>query len=394
MKRIFGGFGSIFRWVLQPLLVLGILVLGFLGAMGLSSSREAPPRQEQESYAPLVRVQPVLVETLPVVVRGNGSLQARTQIELVPQVGGRVVEMHPALRAGGHFAAGEVLARIEPIDFELALARARSEVSSASTALEVQQAEAAAAVEEWERLNPGLPVPTLVGREPQIREVEARLAAAQAQVESAKLDLARTELSLPFDGRVIDANIDVGQVVSPNQPVGSVYATRVFEVPVPLEIEELRWVRLPGNATEAGGSQALVRVPLGERDVLLEGHAVRLEGQLDATSRLSRLVVEVTTEGLEPSLAARILPGLFVDVELQGGTLEGVAALPREAVRENGVVWTVVDGRIAYVTPRVERATDGTLYVTGMESGARIVTSNLEVVTDGMEVRVLEGQTE
>lgn len=393
MSRIFDGFGALFRWVLQPLLVVALLVFGFLGAMGLSSSREAPARQEQERYAPLVRVTRVRQASLPVTVSGNGTLQPRTRVELVPQVGGRIVEMHPRLRAGGRFAAGEVLARIEAIDYELALATARAEVSAAATELDLQRAEAASSNYEWERLHPGEPVPPLVARDPQIGAAEARLEAAEAQLESARLDLARTSLALPFDGRVIAASIDVGQVVRADQTIGSVYATDVFEVPVPLEVDELAWIRLPDDEGR-GGSAARVRVPLGERELELEGRVVRLQGTLDATSRLSRVVVEVRADELEPDDAARLLPGMFVDVELDGGELDEVVALPREAVREQGVVWTVVDGRLRFARPRVRRATDAALLVSGLGDGALVVTSNLEVVTDGMEVRMVDEQGE
>ena len=394
MSKIFSSFGSAYRWVLQPLLVVGILALGFLGAMGLSSSREAPQRQAKVSYAPLVRIESVHSGSLDVTVQGNGSLRARTRIELIPQVGGKLIELHPALRAGGHFAAGEVLARIEAIDYELALARAQADVSSAATALEVLRAEAEAAGEEWGRLNPDEPVPTLVGREPQVREAEAGLAAAEAQLAGAQLDLQRTALSLPFDGRVVDVSIDVGQVLAPNQSIGAVYGTDVFEVPVPLELDELAWVRLPGDTPGAGGSPARVTLQLGSRELVLEGRAARLESQLDGTSRLSRLIVEVSTEGLSPADANRVLPGLFVDVQLEGGQLEDVVALPREALRDDGVVWTVVGDRLEYARPKIERATDTALFVSGLETGTRIVVSNLEVVIDGMQVRVLEGQVE
>ena len=379
-------FDRLFRWFLQPLLVVAVLVLGFLGAMGLSSAREAPQRQEPEGYAPLVRTLAIEPALRDVVVAGHGTLEARTRVELVPQVGGLVVAMHPALRAGGRFRAGEVLARIEAIDYELALARAESEVSAAATALELERAEADSAETEWGRLNPEEPPPALVVRAPQIRAAEARLAAAEAQLEGARLDLARTSLALPFDGRVVAAELDVGQVLAANQPIATVYATDVYEVAVPLEVGELAWLRLPD--AEGGGSEARVRLPFGDPAVEVAGQVVRLEGELDRTSRLARAVVEIETKRLESELAARLLPGLFVDVELDGGVLADVFELPREAVREGGAVWTVVEGRLRFASPRVRRATEGALFVTGLEPGAQVVVSHLEVVTDGMEVRV------
>ena len=395
MKRFSAWVSSLSVWIVQPLLILAILAFGFVAAMGLSSGRETPQRTADVRYAPLVRTVTAVQNTAVVVVRGNGTLQPRTRIDVVAQVGGEIIEVHPGFRAGGHFAAGETIVRIEPLDYELAVSQARAEVSAASSALTTTTAESDAAQDEWSELHPRLPCPPLVALEPQIAEAKARLDAAGAMLESAELDLKRTRIAMPFAGRVVDAAVDVGQVVPANQPLGVVYATQRFEVPVPLRIEELRWLRLPGegagegNSAGAGeGSAALVRAQAGGETALIEGRIVRLEGELAKASRMVRVVVDVPMGAVDAQLAQRILPGAFVDVELDGGTLADTIELPRGALREDGAVWIVDDEHLRIVQPELLRTATDAIFVRGLAPGTLVVTSQLEIVTDGMEVRV------
>lgn len=394
MKRWVRSFSTLSTWVLQPLIVLVILVGGFSAASRLSLRREPPPRAERAVYAPLVRIHRVETGPHAIAVRGNGTLEARSRIDLVPQVGGEIVAIHPGLRAGGRFRAGEVLAQIEPRDYELEVARAEAEVSSAETALVTNRAESEVAIEEWDRLNPGEPPPPLVSLEPQIREADARLAAAEATLESARLDLSRTELALPFDGRVVDATVDLGEIVTANQAVGTVYATEVFEVAVPLRVEELVWLDLPGGDSSASTSRAVVRGLGAGGPFEVEGRLARVFGQLDATSRQARVVVEIATAELELETAANLLPGTFVEVAFDGHTLSEVALLPRAAVRTGGVVWAVdEEDQLRFVRPTILHSDDGTVVVDGLTAGDRVVLGNLEVVTPGMRVRVFEEES-
>ncbi|MEM7310686.1 MAG: efflux RND transporter periplasmic adaptor subunit [Planctomycetota bacterium] len=392
MKRFFQLLSSLSAWVVQPLLILAILLVGFAAASRLSLRREPPQRAEAPTYAPLVRTVVATPRDHPVRVHGNGSLEARTRIDLVPQVGGEIVEIHPGLRSGGSFRAGEALLRIEPRDYELAVDRAEADVASAETGVVTVRAESESAVREWERLRPGEPCPPLVRLEPRIREAEAGVLRAQADLERAQLDLLRTELTLPFDGRVVTAAADVGEVVPAGQPLGVAYATDVFEVAVPLRVEELErlWLPAPARAEQASaeGSRAVVRGAGLGGPLEVSGRVARVFGELDSTSRQARVVVEVRASELDAEAAAGLLPGTFVDVELIGRTLSDVAEIPRGALREGGRVWTVVGDQLSFVYPEVRHRGDGVVLVEGLTAETRVVTSNLEVVTDGMRVRV------
>ena len=391
MRTLLRSTDRAFRWVVQPLLVVLVLAAGFMGAMGLSSGREAPERSETAAYAPLVRVIETRSGTSPVTLHGNGALRARTRIDLVPRVTGEVLEVHPGLRAGGSFRAGETLLRIDPRDYELAVAQSRAEVQATRTSLTSLEAEAETARDEWARLRPDDPISPLAALEPQLEEARARSDAARASLERAELDLNRTQVRLPFDGRVVEALVDVGEVTLANQPIASVYATDVFELVVYLRLEQLAWIDWPEDAASRDGSRATLRADVAGEAIEISGRVVRLEAELDTRSRLAGVVIEIPLDDVAPKVSRRLLPGLFMEVEFEGPELSDVSALPRATLRDNGRLWIVKDGRLLFHEASIRHADEESLLVAGLDDGTVVVTSDLEVVTDGMEVRTVSG---
>ncbi len=297
------------------------------------SARKAPARVERPALGPLVEVMPAQIVDVPVVVSGHGEVVPRVAVDVVPQVAGRVVKVHPSLVAGGFFRAGDALVVIDPRDYELALERAQASVARAEVSLQREQAEAVVAHEEWDELHPGEEAPGLVVREPQIRQAEAELAAANADLAAARLNLERTHVSLPFDGVVVSESVDVGQFVGSANRLARVYGTAFVDVRVPMESRELAWFDVPSR--DGGeGSRAQVSVTFGGMRSTWEARVTRMEAEVDQASRMVHVVVEVKDPYDISANHPALLPGTFVDVEIFGKTLEDVVPVPRFAVHE------------------------------------------------------------
>lgn len=358
-----------------------VLVAGAGATAALISSRKPPERVERPALGPLVEVVEVATADVPVEVAGQGEVSPRTRVDLAPQVTGRVVDVHPALVTGGRFRAGATLLTIDPRDYELAVERTRAAVAGAETTRERERAEAAAAGAEWHEVHGAEEPPPLLVRAPQIREAEARLAAARADLAAAELALERTKVTLPFAGLVIDESVDVGQLVAGGQRVATIYGTAAVEVRVPLDDRELAWFDVPGNAS--------VSADFAGQRVTWEGRIERLEGQVDPRSRMVHVVVVVDDpfrEGRPP-----LLSGTFVDVTIAGRELADVAVIPRHALREGDQVWVVADGVLGVRDVEVVRRDRTRVYVaSGLAAGELVVTSSLDAVTDGMTVRTAE----
>ncbi|MHC4430990.1 MAG: efflux RND transporter periplasmic adaptor subunit [Planctomycetota bacterium] len=382
-------------WV-QMIVAVVVVAAGIFGLTLLIKFRKPPQREEPAILAPLVEVEQLQVQDIQMIVRGYGTVSPRVEVEIVPEVPGKVIYVHPLLKAGGLVRAGDQIIQIEPRDYELAVQQADSVVAEAQVRLDTEKAEADVARQEWDQLHPNTePSSPLVLRDPQIRRAEASLKSAKAQLAVAELRLERTSLSLPFDVLVIDERVDLGQYVVVGQSLGSAYGIEAVEIEVPLEDDELAWfnvfdstAQLNGSKAPAKSTTAQVRADFGGSEHIWKGRVVRTTGQVDRTSRMVSVVVEVAnpfdTSGGNPPL----LPGVFADVLIEGKVLKNAVAVPRDAVRESNKVWAVNDNRLHIRTLEIARADKEFAYaISGLEEGALIVVSSLDMVTEGMAVR-------
>jgi RND family efflux transporter MFP subunit len=276
------------------------------------------------------------------------------------------------------------------VDYKLAVTLAEAQVKDSESRLKVVQEEAAAAKEEWSLhrrdggAGTGKEPPPLVAKEPQLAAAEAKLAADRANLKKALLNLSRTEIRAPFEGRVSQESVDVGQYVAPGQILASLYSTEAAEIMVPLEAESLFWLDVPGfTSDKAKRSPAVVRASVAGRELTWAGEVVRAEGKLDERTRMINVVVRVERPYAgKPPLAV----GLFVTLEIAGHTLPNAALLPRAALRQENRVWVVEEQNLLrFRSVKVARIDQvGVLIESGLRQGELVVTSPLKSVTDGM----------
>jgi RND family efflux transporter MFP subunit len=379
---------------LKIVLPIVVLIAAIAVAAILAASRKAPPRIERVAQGPLVEVVRVAVSDVPMWVEGHGEVVAKVAVEVVPQVAGQVVEVHPSLVVGGFFDAGEPLVAIDPRDYDLAVERAEAAVARARVSLEREQAEAEVARQEWQALHPDEEPPSgLVVREPQVRQAVAELEAARADLDVARLNLERTRVSVPFAGVVVSKSVDIGQYVAPGRAVAQVYGTDTVEVRVPLEDRELAWFDVPRSSIGDGPAAEVSAVFAGARHTW-QGRVVRMEAEVDSDSRMVHVVVAVPRPYVQRGDRPPLLPGTFVDVRISGRTLADTIAVPRHAVHEGGSVWVAEDTTLRVRKVEIARADREIAYVTrGLQDGDLVILTPLDAVTDGMKIRTSDTDT-
>ena len=370
----------------------GLIGLGAAVFLILTANKPQLEKTKPPPPVPMVRAASVKIDTVAVPIRGEGTVRPLREISLIPEVSGRVVLVSPNLVGGGDFNRNEILLKIDPVDYQLAVTLAAARVKDSESALELAREEASAAQEEWRLLNKDQPSskapPPLVAKLPQLEAARAKLAADRADLQKARLNLERTEIRAPFAGRVIEENVGQGQYVTSGQALATLFATEVVEIIVPLEDESLYWFDVPGfTPGDGAGSPATVKARIAGRDLIWNGRVDRAEGRLDAGTRLINVVIRVDEPyKRKPPLAV----GLFVQVEISGRKLPNAAVIPRAALRENDMVWVVDEqGILTFRKVSVARLFPDVVYLNeGLQAGEMIVTSPIKTVTDGMRVRI------
>jgi RND family efflux transporter MFP subunit len=372
---------------------IGILVLSILGTAALIASKSSVETETAKAPPPLIRAIDVRTETLELTVPAQGTVAPRTESNLIAQVSGQIVEVSPKFANGGFFEKGDLLARIDPRDYELGLATANVEVAQTQFRFSQEQEESEVAQAEWARVGQGSPS-DLVLRKPQLAQARASLDAARARYQMAKLHLERTEIRAPFAGRVRSKAVDVGQVVNPNTPLGRIYAIDYAEIRLPIPDPELQYLNLSLYRTDqpeiTDGPRVDLHADFAGNHYTWEGRVVRVEGEIDPQTRMINLVARVDDPYGVPEDASRppLAVGLYVEADIGGKTVNNAIVLPRSALRGLKRVLVVDDERLYFREVKVLRADRESVIITsGLKAGERVCISPLDTVVDGMRVR-------
>ena len=334
------------RFLLPLIVVLASAGLGYY----LIATRPDPQRRRPPAMQLVVDAMRLKHQTYSVEIHSQGTVKPRTESTLIPEVSGQIVQISPAFRTGGFFETGDILVTIDPSDYQAAVTVTEATLAQAEANLEIEKAQSAQALANWQRLGNGEDPSPLVLREPQLAEATAIVASAKATFEKARRDLDRTRIKAPYAGRVLEQQVDVGQYVTPGTMLAQVYAVDYVEIRLPLTNEDLAFLDLPEQyrgeqLPENHPPQPAVslRGRVGGKETTWNGVIVRAEGAIDTRSRQLFVVAQVDdpygrTESGNPPLKV----GLFVEAEIDGRDLHDVFVIPRSALR-NGREVLLID---------------------------------------------------
>ncbi|MBT8147555.1 MAG: efflux RND transporter periplasmic adaptor subunit, partial [Gammaproteobacteria bacterium] len=226
-------------------IILPIAILAVSAILAVILVRN--PTEIEETAADVqpvsVRVVEAQLDAAMLTVNSQGKVQAAQQVNLSASVAGPVSWISPALESGGFIEAGEPLLRIDPSDFETAVARNRASVLQAEAEVDFSSDNLSRTRDLADRSLASQA--QLQEAERSLAVAEARLTEAQAGLRQAELDLQRTEIRAPFSAVINSKNVELGQFVNRAQDLAILYGADEVEVRVPLAIRQLGFLDIP-----------------------------------------------------------------------------------------------------------------------------------------------------
>ena len=373
----------------QYLLSLAVIIVG-VGIAGLiiATGPKLDP-QPPTPNAPMVRAATAVQETVQLSAITHGTVLPRTESELVPEVSGRVIAISPNMVSGGFFRKGDLLLEIDPLDYEVsleqakaALASTRSELTNAKKAherqLDLAKRQSTSQSQKDDALN-------------RLRLAHASLREARARLMRAERDLQRTRVIAPYDGRVRNEKVDIGQFVNRGAPIANLYATDLAEVRLPLHDEELAYLDLPLAGTPFNNREPTVvlRAQFAGQQHTWEGRVVRTEGELDPRTRMINVIAQVEAPYEQTENRPPLAVGLFVEAEIIGHLVNNIFVLPRSALQPNEQIYVVGnDNRLQFRDVTILRSVDENIYITdGIRPGELLCLSPVNNAVPGMLVQ-------
>lgn len=429
-------------------LAVGAMILGTgIGSfVWLNSMKAAPARDTARETRPLVETRPLEHLRSEFDIRLDGTVVPQREIVVAAEIAGEIVEKSSLCRAGNYVSAGTQLFVIDPQKYELKVQRLQSLVRQAEVDLQridVERKNVDVLIEiarrdldlknrqlrrvgglfernaaaEGER--DGVEATMLLAQTTlqQLRNqrdlfpsqqarAEAQLRLKQSDLAIAKIDLRKTVIKAPISGVIVNAPVEFRQFVNPATLLVQIEDTSVAEVCCRLRIDDLLWLwRCSGKSEaceedlgqlcyEVPATLATVTFRLGDRHFQWAGRLARYEGSgIDSKTRTvpCRVVVEKPRRAKRIDGPPALVRGMFVEVALHVVSDERLLQVPHEAVRPNGEVFTVEDGRLHVHQVKAARVLSDGLLVraasTNLRIGDRLVMTPLSSGFDGMQVR-------
>ena len=374
------------RKYIRPIFIIGFglavaYFLYWLGQTKPQSVSDAPPID--------VEVEILKPTNHQILISSTGTTQPITQTALTSEVGGEIIYRSKKFSEGSSVIEGEILAKIDDTDLQLQYNNALLQLRTAEVQSQVQKAEAEVAEEVWEKIGEGT-AKDLTLKKPQLKQVEAALNVAKAQVESAKKKLDKTDITAPYTGRIQSVNIDLGSTILPGQPVGVIYTANQIEISLPVKDSDLAFLDIPMDGRKLNDNEkSLVKASALYKGKLQvwTGNIERVDGVIDPVTRMIKIIASFKNEFLEENQTT--LPiGLFVEAEINGKFLENVFIVPNVSLTTNNEILIVdrnnqIEMRKIVVLKKLK---DSVIIKDGLSIGERIIVSKLNIATSGMDV--------
>ena len=413
----------------RKLLIVPPIVIGFLVLMFMAAGKQPPAKAERGEPTRTVRVIEVPLVELVAEAEGYGQVQPARVWTAVSQVSGRVTYIHPRLRDGEILAEDTELVRIDPTDYELALAQSRAELAelnaqeqNAKASLDIEKRNLALAKKELERIQSLVKKGT--ASQSKADETERAMLAYRASVQNlqntlalvpsqrsvlearlalAESNLGHTVISAPFNMRVANLKVEADQYVPVGQSLFEGDAVDRVEIKAQVAMSSLRRLfigrqnmqiniqSLSEEFADLIALDPLVRLDLGNHVAEWQAEFVRFSDTVDPETRTMGVVVAVDKpfEKVIPGYKPPLSKGMFVNVVMRGKQSMQRVLVPRTAVRSNAVYVADNDNRLRRRTVKILFSQgDISVVAEGLEPGERVVVSDLVPAVDGMLLQI------
>jgi RND family efflux transporter MFP subunit len=361
----------------------------------LTDNKPTPEKTEAKIHTPVIpyTVAKSSEVSIPIFSRGKVS-PAQTRL-ISSEVPGLVTFVSEQLINGGLVKQDELLIQLDPQPFILDIAQKQSTLDQAKLQFYETKAKARVA-----KKGAGKNASDYALYVPQLRYANSQVDAANAALEYAKKQLEKTSIKAPINGKVIMANIHLGEYLQATQELAKIYGTKTVEVRLPLNDHQISLLGLQYSKQKAESINALPKVLIKnfqDDSIIWYGTITRTEGERDK-NQLLYVIATVDNNDTLNSKSRPLLPGSFIEAIITGNLQTELHILPRDSLQAEDNLWTISkENRISRKPVDVIYRGKDQIYITsGINLGERIVTGSFSNLVDGLlvepKVRKLSGQ--
>jgi multidrug efflux system membrane fusion protein len=388
-------------WI-YPAVIVAMLALMALGAWWIWGRGEAPKppgaaaaakdgkgggRGGRRGGSDPSRAQPVQAEAarvadIDIVQTALGTATALRTVTVKPRVDGQLQKV--LFTEGQLVKEGEVLAQIDPVPLQVALAQTEGQLARDAAQLNNARLD----LERYRQLlaQDSIAAQQVDQQAALVRQLEGTVRVGQAQVDNAKLQLSYTRITAPISGRLGLRAVDAGNMVRGSDAAGIAVITQVDPMGVVFTIPQDTLPRVLArlNAGEKPPVEAWDRE---QKNLLAKGALITTDNQIDVATGTVRLKAQF------PNKEGKLFPNQFVNVRMVVDTRKGAVAVPSAAIQRGAqgtIVYVVNDDSTVAIRQVVTGPSEGALTAieSGLQAGERVITDGVDRIREGAKVEV------
>jgi RND family efflux transporter MFP subunit len=386
----------------KKLLKLLPVLLVIIAVSGLSyywmTHKPRANRVRPKPNAPLVDVIKPVVVNHQTAVYAMGTVIPSQSVNLTPRISGMVVSISPNFIEGGMLKKGEELVQLDPTDYLLTIKQSENDLAKAQYNLKLEQGQQAIVKREFQLLGTDLTdqEQELVLRKPHLNASKAALAAAEASLKQAHLNLERTRPIAPFNAIITTRNANVGAwmpAFSTGTPLAKLVGTDSFWINASIPVDKLRWLKIPGINSDQGSPVKITYETGWGKGVFRAGVIKRLQAEIEPEGRMAKVIIEVDDPlSQKPSnkQAPPLMLGTYVRLEIAGNSLNDVIELPETTLHDGQRLWLMTDKQtLTLQTVNPVWTENGMIYLGKQQlpENSQVIVSDLSTPVQDMRIR-------
>jgi len=374
------------RWFIYGTVALGIaFAVWYFGFRATGPSKVSERSRWSTQSAP-VRTVTARAQALAVHLKSIGTVVPLNTVTVRSRVDGQLLRV--AFEEGQRVEKGQLLAEIDPSIYRIRLDQTEGQQRQNAAQLQSVRSDLQRFQQLYEKKL--LTSQELELQQSRVEEREGALAAFQAQVDNARLELGYTRIEAPISGRLGLRQIDAGNLIRGGDSGGLVVITQTQPISVLFTVPEvdLQKVLDPMRTGEQLVVEAWDR---NEQTLLATGVLKTVDNQINVATGTLRLKAEFANAD------ERLFPNQFVNVRLRALTIENAIVIPAAAVQYGSrgtYVYVVNEKSQSVVRDLVLGPADGTLQsvTQGLKAGDEVVLEGLDRLREGRSVTLINDE--
>jgi len=371
------------RKLLVGLVVIVILVSGYF-LMGFFANQKAlPPERPRAEATNYVKVNTVKYEEIDTEIVAYGRITSSQSLNVIAEVGGRLLPGNIQLKPGENFRKGQILCRIYNVEARLNLQSRKSEYLNliASTLPDVK-IDYPDRYDAWLEYFEGIDIDKSLPDLPEIHNLKLKTFLATKNIlreyysiRSAEENLRKYTIYAPYNGSISEVNLEIGTIVSPGATIASIIRTDKLELEIPVEVKDIRWV----------SEGTPVQVISEDEQKSWEGFIIRKADRVDPNTQSINVYISV-----EAGAESGLYDGLYLKAVIPGSTLESALEVPRRILQSEDEVFVVESGLLKRKKVNIQKINNDNVLINGLNEGDSLVLEAPVNASENMKVMIFE----